>query len=116
MGWKHAGPLPICVSKTIRKVSIKMSEESIPKVSIRQIKAARSLLAWSQEALATASSVSLPTIKRLEANDGPLGGRGKTAEKIQRALVRAGIEFIDENGGGAGVRLRKRSPLKNKKQ
>jgi hypothetical protein len=28
---------------------------------------------------------------------------------IRRALVRAGVEFIDENGGGPGVRLRKGS-------
>jgi len=32
----------------------------------------------------------------------------KSVEAIRRALVRAGVEFIDENGGGAGVRLRKR--------
>jgi transcriptional regulator with XRE-family HTH domain len=81
--------------------------ESILKVSIRQIKAARSLLAWSQEELAAAAEISVPTIKRLEATDGPLGGRNETAFKIQSALQRAGIEFIDENGGGPGVRLRK---------
>jgi hypothetical protein len=28
---------------------------------------------------------------------------------IEDALKRAGVEFIDENGGGAGVRLRRRS-------
>jgi hypothetical protein len=54
-----------------------------------------------------AASVSIPTIKRLEARDGPLGGRDVTASKIQSALEAAGIEFIDENGGGPGVRLRK---------
>jgi transcriptional regulator with XRE-family HTH domain len=77
------------------------------KVSIRQIKAARALMAWSQEQLAQESDVSLPTIKRLEANDGPLGGRSETGARIQSALQRAGVEFIDENGGGPGVRLRK---------
>jgi DNA-binding XRE family transcriptional regulator len=84
-----------------------MSRESILKVSIRQIKAARALMAWSQEQLAQAADVSLPTIKRLEANDGPLGGRSETGARIQAALQRAGVEFIDENGGGPGVRLRK---------
>ena len=54
---------------------------SILKVSIRQIKAARSLLAWSQEQLAAAADVSIPTIKRLEARDGPLGGRDETGTK-----------------------------------
>jgi predicted transcriptional regulator len=84
-----------------------MSSKSIPKVSIRQIKAARALLAWSQDQLAAAADVSIPTIKRLEANDGPLGGRGLTVEKIVTGLEAAGVEFIDENGGGPGVRLRK---------
>jgi len=81
---------------------------SIPKVSIRQVKAARSLLAWSQERLAVAADVSLPSIKRLEAHDGPLGGRDQTSSKIRLALESAGVEFIDENGGGPGVRLKKR--------
>ena len=85
------------------------------KVSIRQIKAARALLAWSQEQLAEAADVSIPTIKRLEANDGPLGGRSGTGAKIQTALERAGVEFIDENGGGPGVRLRKHQQPKQPK-
>jgi predicted transcriptional regulator len=84
-----------------------MEKKSILKVSIRQIKAARALLAWSQEELAAAADVSIPTIKRLEATDGPLGGRSQTANKIRVALQTAGIEFIDENGGGPGVRLKK---------
>ncbi|MFZ2077886.1 MAG: helix-turn-helix transcriptional regulator [Xanthobacteraceae bacterium] len=88
--------------------------KSILKVSIRQIKAARSLLAWSQEELAAAANVSIPTIKRLEARDGPLGGRDETGKKICSALQSAGVEFIDENGGGPGVRLRKRPPRKPK--
>jgi DNA-binding XRE family transcriptional regulator len=93
----------------ILKVSIGMTQRSIPKVSIWQIKAARALLAWSQEELAAAAGLSIPTIKRLEAHDGLLGGRADTGAKIEAALRKAGIEFIEENGGGAGVRLRKRS-------
>jgi transcriptional regulator with XRE-family HTH domain len=84
-----------------------MKKVSILKVSIRQIKAARALLGWSQDELAAAAAISIPTIKRLEAGDGPLGGRSETGDRICNALQLAGIEFIDENGGGAGVRLRK---------
>ena len=84
-----------------------MTEKSILKVSIRQIKAARALLAWSQDDLAAAAEVSIPTIKRLEAQDGPLGGRNETGKKIISALESGGVEFLDENGGGPGVRLRK---------
>ena len=88
---------------------------SILKVSVRQIKAARALLAWSQEELAAAAKVSIPTIKRLEATDGPLGGRSDTIAKIRAALMLAGVEFIDEDGGGPGVRLRKASKQKSRK-
>jgi hypothetical protein len=42
--------------------------------------------------------------------DGELGGREHTAEKIRTAIEIAGVEFIDENGGGRGVRLRRRRP------
>lgn len=80
---------------------------SIRKVSILQIKAARALLEWSQDDLAATAKVSLPTVKRLEADGGALGGRNDTSEKICRALESAGVQFIDENGGGEGVRLRK---------
>lgn len=80
---------------------------SIPKVSIAQVKAARALLEWSQIELAERSGVSLPTIKRVEAAKGELSGRPATVEAIQRALEAAGVEFIEENGGGAGVRLRR---------
>lgn len=76
-------------------------------ITIRQVKAARALLAWSQEDLAASSGVSVPTVKRLEAQDGLVGGRADTADKIRSALETAGVEFIAENGGGAGVRLRK---------
>jgi transcriptional regulator with XRE-family HTH domain len=72
-------------------------------VSTRQVKAARALLDWSQADLAKASGVSEPTIWRLEAADGELGGRADTVEKICRALERAGVEFT--NGKRPGVRL-----------
>jgi len=81
---------------------------SIEKISIRQVKAARALLAWSQEDLAAASGVSIPTIARLEASDGPVGGRAATVTAIRAALEAAGVEFIEPNGGGPGIRLKSR--------
>lgn len=77
-------------------------------MTIRQIKAARALLGWSQGDLACHSSISEPTIARLESIGGEISGRPNTIQKIKEALEKAGIEFIDENGGGPGVRLRKR--------
>jgi predicted transcriptional regulator len=76
--------------------------------TIRQIKAARALLGWSQSELARRSGISEPTIARLESVGGQLGGRDETVRKIRSALENSGIEFIEENGGGPGVRLRKR--------
>jgi transcriptional regulator with XRE-family HTH domain len=81
-------------------------------ISTRQVKAARAMLGWSQDDLAKHSGVSYPTIARLEAEDGPLGGRSDTAEKLQHALQSAGIIFVAENGDGPGVRLRKREDRK----
>jgi len=53
-----------------------------------------------------ASGVSLPTVKRLEAAFGPIGGRPETESAIRAALEAAGVEFLD-NGAGPGVRLRR---------
>lgn len=72
-------------------------------ISIRQVKAARALLGWSQDDLAKASGISKPTIARLETGDGELGGYAETREKILAALVNAGVEFT--NSGSPGVRL-----------
>jgi hypothetical protein len=56
--------------------------------------------------------VSEPTIARLESTEGELGGREGTAEKIRKSIEAAGVQFIEENGGGLGVRLRKRQKQK----
>ena len=79
------------------------------------IRAARALLRWEQRQLAEASSVSLPTIKRLETKPGLLLAHGTTLAALTRAFEVAGVEFIDENGGGAGVRLRNRQRPKRRK-
>lgn len=115
-GILSASTLPHLPATILDTFSInKRRELSIPKVSIRQVKAARALLAWSQEVMALAADVSLPTVKRLEASDGPIGGRTDTVQKLKSALEKAGVEFIDENGGGPGVRIRKRQkPPKSK--
>jgi predicted transcriptional regulator len=71
------------------------------------IRAARALVRWEQRDLAGASSVSLPTIKRLESRPGVMAAHLSTVAALKKALEAAGVEFIDENGGGPGVRLRK---------
>jgi predicted transcriptional regulator len=78
-----------------------------PPLTSELIRAARALLRWEQRDLAEESSVSLPTIKRLESKPGILGAHDSTVNALQRALENAGIEFIEENGGGPGLRLAK---------
>ena len=75
--------------------------------SSEQLRGARAMLRMEQKALAKASGVSLATIKRLEGLDGELTANKTTLDALQRALEAAGVEFIPENGGGPGVRLRK---------
>jgi transcriptional regulator with XRE-family HTH domain len=70
-----------------------------------QCRAARGLLDWSQLDLAKQAGVGIVTVRQLEA--GTHEPRRATLDVVRRALEAAGIEFIDENGGGAGVRLRR---------
>jgi transcriptional regulator with XRE-family HTH domain len=71
-----------------------------------QCRAARGLLDWSQRDLAEQAGVGIVTVRQLEA--GTHEPRRATLDVVQRALETAGVEFIDENGGGPGVRLRNR--------
>ena len=76
-------------------------------LSSELIRAARALLRWEQRDLASASLVSLPTIKRLESRPGIMAAHASTVAALRKALETAGVEFIEQNGGGPGVRLRK---------
>ena len=85
-----------------------MSTEKIFQISICQVKAARELIGWKQTDLADACGLSIVTIRRLESQGGELGGRADTATKIVSALESAGVIFVEENGEGPGVRLKKK--------
>lgn len=74
-------------------------------LSPEQCRAARALLDWSQQHLAEKSGVGIVTIRQLEA--GANAPRRATLDVVRRALEGAGVEFIDKNGGGPGVRLKK---------
>ena len=75
-------------------------------ITADQIRAARALLRWSAKRLAEMSGLSLPTIQRMETAKGVPSGLSKNLEAVERRLKEAGVEFIDENGGGPGVRLK----------
>ena len=75
-------------------------------ISSAQCRAARGLLDWSQQDLANHAGVGIVTVRQLEARASE--PRRATLDVVRRAFESAGVEFIDENGGGPGVRLRKR--------
>jgi hypothetical protein len=79
----------------------------VKRILSSQLRAARALLRWSALDLATAAKIGVATIRRAEVIDGELQMNLANEAAIRRALELAGVEFIDENGGGAGVRLRK---------
>ncbi len=74
-------------------------------IAPEQCRAARGLLAWGQQDLADKASVGVVTVRQFET--GANQPRRATLSAIRRAFEDAGVEFIDENGGGPGVRLRK---------
>jgi len=62
------------------------------------------LLGWTQEELSEAADVNINTIRNLEAAGAEeMSAYSRTIEAVRKAFKTAGIEFIDENGGGVGV-------------
>ncbi len=75
-------------------------------ITAEQIRAARALLRWSAQDLANRSGIGFRTIQRFESESGVPGSRSKNLMTIRKVLEDAGVVFIDQNGGGPGVRLR----------
>jgi hypothetical protein len=71
-----------------------------------QIRAARAFLRWRAKDLARESAVGVATIRRAELTEDETSMTAPNDLSIRRALEAAGVEFIDDNGGGPGVRLR----------
>jgi DNA-binding XRE family transcriptional regulator len=79
-------------------------------VTSAQVKMARAALSWTVRDLAEATGLHRNTINNVEV--GRYAGDPATLRKIEKVLVAAGVDFIDENGGGPGVRLRRRQKPK----
>ena len=75
-----------------------------------QIKMARAAIGWGVRELAEKAGVTANTVTRIENG---ADAKQSTMNRLQHALEIAGIELIDENGGGPGVRLRKRHQKKS---
>jgi transcriptional regulator with XRE-family HTH domain len=83
-------------------------------VTSAQCRAARGLLDWSQQDLATNAGLGIVTVRQIEADTAE--PRRSTLVVLRQAFERGGVEFIDENGGGVGVRFaRRRKSPKSKK-
>jgi DNA-binding transcriptional regulator YiaG len=96
--------------KIVYQAAEVMSTKNVETITPSQSRAARALLSITQTELADAANLGLSTVvdfERERRQVSPLA-----IEAIRHALKRAGVEFIDENGGGPGVRLRKRQPKK----
>lgn len=70
-----------------------------------QCRAARALLNMEQSQLSEASGIARATV--IDFEKGERTPRAATVAALRSALETAGVEFIAENGGGAGVRLKK---------
>ena len=90
------------------------STEKSPPLTSPQIRAARGLLRWSAEDLAREAALGVATIKRAEGAENETSMTVANDLAVRRALEGAGVEFIDENGGGPGVRLHKLQPRKGR--
>src|SRR5262245_19283371 len=82
-------------------------DNSITKMAVTsaQVRMARAALNWTVRDLAEATGLHRNTITNIEV--GRYAGDATTLALIESVLRRAGVEFITENGGGPGVRLRK---------
>ncbi len=78
-----------------------------------QVRMARAALNWTVRDLAAATGLHRNTITNIEV--GRYAGDPATLNLIKAIFIRAGVQFIDENGGGAGVRLRKPTKEKSRK-
>ena len=114
MGWLRftTGPLgPFWVYKyhlgPLRQGHVPRRRMKVKGLRSFQIRAARALLRWSADDLARESALGLNTIKRAELAEDETSLTQANDLAVRRALEAAGVIFIDENGGGPGVRLRK---------
>jgi transcriptional regulator with XRE-family HTH domain len=77
-------------------------------ISVGQVRAARGLIGWSQEDLAREAKIGRATLADFES--GKREPYSSTLHAIRASLESAGVIFVEENGEGPGVRLRKAHP------
>jgi transcriptional regulator with XRE-family HTH domain len=88
--------------------NVNLNDDNEPMKPI-QLRMARTALGWGVRELAKKAGVAANTVSRIENG---ADAKQSTIDRLRESLEAAGIEFIDENGGGPGVRLRKRQQKK----
>ena len=79
-------------------------------ITAAQIRAGRGLTSLAQKEFANKAGVSVATLRRMESDDvGPSRSSAGAVDSVRATLEAAGVEFIPENGGGPGVRLKKQT-------
>lgn len=73
----------------------------------RQLKAARALVGWEQTDLAKKAAVAISTVRRMESFEGEVGARTATLSLVQKALEKAGIEFLNHERPGVRMKAAK---------
>jgi DNA-binding XRE family transcriptional regulator len=87
-------------------------KRTVKPLASSQIRAARALLRWTVDDLAREAALGRNTILRAEAADNQTSLTIANDLAVRRALEAAGVEFIDDDGSGPGVRIRKRQAKK----
>jgi transcriptional regulator with XRE-family HTH domain len=83
--------------------NVNVDDDSKPMKPI-QLRMARTAVGWGVRELAKKAGVTANTVSRIENG---ADAKQSTIDRLRQSLEAAGVEFIDENGGGPGVRLRK---------
>ena len=98
--------------KNVYRIKLSVSTKNVDNMTPAQCRAARALLEITQTELADEAQLGLSTVVDFEKKRRQVSVLAIKA--IYDALSKGGVEFIDENGGGPGVRLRKRTPKRSK--
>jgi transcriptional regulator with XRE-family HTH domain len=85
-----------------------VSTENVDRITAAQCRAARALLGLTQPQLAQTAGLGLSTIVDFEKARRQVST--EAMQELRKALQRLGVQFIPDNGGGEGVRLRRRQP------
>ena len=81
-----------------------VDDQAAAVLTVEQIRMAKAALGWSNPMIAEKTGLHRNTLNRAENGE----AKRSTLELLRHVFEAAGLEFIPENGGGAGIRFRER--------